>query len=84
KDLELLFQPMFGEYFEVTRVDEPVHSATAVNAHVVPPGTSVSTTFTQDAPSTSFSSSSSGILLGIINFVIVSIPSGRTFIVPAG
>ncbi|GKC08724.1 retrovirus-related pol polyprotein from transposon TNT 1-94 [Tanacetum coccineum] len=38
KDLELLFQPMFDEYFEVTRVDEPVPSATAVNAQVVPPG----------------------------------------------
>ncbi|GJT77536.1 retrovirus-related pol polyprotein from transposon TNT 1-94 [Tanacetum coccineum] len=37
KDLELLFQPMFDEYFEVTRVDAPVPSATAVNAHVVPP-----------------------------------------------
>ncbi|GJY23606.1 retrovirus-related pol polyprotein from transposon TNT 1-94 [Tanacetum coccineum] len=37
KDLELLFQPMFDEYFEVTRVDEPVPSATAVNAQVVPP-----------------------------------------------
>ncbi|GJU63337.1 retrovirus-related pol polyprotein from transposon TNT 1-94 [Tanacetum coccineum] len=61
KDLELLFQPMFDEYFEVTRVDEPVPLATAVNAHVVPPGTSVSTTFAQDAPSTSFSPSSSGI-----------------------
>ncbi|GKB62862.1 retrovirus-related pol polyprotein from transposon TNT 1-94 [Tanacetum coccineum] len=61
KDLELLFQPMFDEYFEVTRVDEPIPSATAVNAHVVPPGTSVSTTFAQDAPSPSFSPSSSGI-----------------------
>ncbi|GKC31668.1 retrovirus-related pol polyprotein from transposon TNT 1-94 [Tanacetum coccineum] len=37
KDLELLFQPMFDEYFEVTRVDEPVPSAIAVNAQVVPP-----------------------------------------------
>ncbi|GJT37665.1 retrovirus-related pol polyprotein from transposon TNT 1-94 [Tanacetum coccineum] len=37
KDLELLFQPMFDEYFEVTRVDAPVPSATAVNAYVVPP-----------------------------------------------
>ncbi|GKF64575.1 hypothetical protein Tco_0188023, partial [Tanacetum coccineum] len=36
KDLELLFQHMFDEYFEVTRVDAPVPSATAVNAHVVP------------------------------------------------
>ncbi|GKA75173.1 retrovirus-related pol polyprotein from transposon TNT 1-94, partial [Tanacetum coccineum] len=61
KDLELLFQPMFDEYFKVTRVDAPVPSATAINAHVVPPGTSVSTTFAQDAPSTSFSPSSSGI-----------------------
>ncbi|GJX21848.1 retrovirus-related pol polyprotein from transposon TNT 1-94 [Tanacetum coccineum] len=61
KDMELLFQPMFDEYFEVTRVEEPVPSATAVNAHVVPPGTSVSTTFAQDAPSTSFSPSSFGI-----------------------
>ncbi|GJX01476.1 retrovirus-related pol polyprotein from transposon TNT 1-94 [Tanacetum coccineum] len=61
KDLELLFQPMFDEYFKVTRVDEPVPSATAVNAQVVLLGTSVSTTFTQDAPSTSYSSSSSGI-----------------------
>ncbi|GJV33096.1 putative ribonuclease H-like domain-containing protein [Tanacetum coccineum] len=61
KDLELLFQPMFDEYFEVTRVDAPVPSATTVNAHVVPPGTSVTTTFAQDAPSTSFSPSSFGI-----------------------
>ncbi|GKC33671.1 retrovirus-related pol polyprotein from transposon TNT 1-94 [Tanacetum coccineum] len=60
KDLELLFQPMFDEYFEVTRVDAPVPSATTVNAHVVPPGTFVSTPFTQDAPPTSFSPSSSG------------------------
>ncbi|GJS65492.1 hypothetical protein Tco_0680056 [Tanacetum coccineum] len=28
---------MFDEYFEVTRVDAPVPSATAVNVHVVPP-----------------------------------------------
>ncbi|GJY91325.1 retrovirus-related pol polyprotein from transposon TNT 1-94 [Tanacetum coccineum] len=61
KDLELLFQPMFDEYFEVTRVDALVPSATAVNAHVVPQGKSVSTTFAQDAPSTSFSPLSSGI-----------------------
>ncbi|GKA35131.1 retrovirus-related pol polyprotein from transposon TNT 1-94 [Tanacetum coccineum] len=61
KDLELLFQPMFDEYFEVTRVDASVPLAIAVNAYVVPPGTSVSTTFAQDAPSTRFSLSSSGI-----------------------
>ncbi|GKC25974.1 retrovirus-related pol polyprotein from transposon TNT 1-94 [Tanacetum coccineum] len=67
KDLELLFQPMFDEYFEVTRDDEPVPSATAVNAQVVPPGTSVSTTFAQDAPSTSYSPSSSGIQPPVIH-----------------
>ncbi|GKC98910.1 hypothetical protein Tco_1169185 [Tanacetum coccineum] len=67
KDLELLFQPMFDEYFEVTRVDEPVPYATTVNAQVVPPGTSVSTTFAQDAPSTSYSSSSYGIQPPVIH-----------------
>ncbi|GJT74988.1 retrovirus-related pol polyprotein from transposon TNT 1-94 [Tanacetum coccineum] len=72
KDLELLFQPMFDEYFEVTRVDAPVPSATAVNAHVVPPGTSVSTTFAQDTPSTSFSPSSSGIQPLVIQHDVVS------------
>nr|GEV28987.1 Gag-Pol polyprotein [Tanacetum cinerariifolium] len=56
KELEILFQPMFDEYFELTRDNEPVTSATAANAQVVSPGTSRSTTFAQDAPSTSFSS----------------------------
>ncbi|GKF70155.1 hypothetical protein Tco_0203212, partial [Tanacetum coccineum] len=37
KDLELLFQPMFDVYFEVTIIDAPVPSATAVNAHAIPP-----------------------------------------------
>ncbi|GKF27351.1 retrovirus-related pol polyprotein from transposon TNT 1-94 [Tanacetum coccineum] len=71
KDLELLFQPMFDEYFKVTRVDAPVPSATAVNAHVVPPGTSVSTTFAQDAPSTSFSPPSSGLQPPVIQHDVV-------------
>ncbi|GJY34193.1 retrovirus-related pol polyprotein from transposon TNT 1-94 [Tanacetum coccineum] len=53
--------PILDKYFEVTRVDEPVPLATAVNAQVVPPGTSMSTTFAQDASSTSFSPSSSRI-----------------------
>ncbi|GJZ17781.1 retrovirus-related pol polyprotein from transposon TNT 1-94 [Tanacetum coccineum] len=35
KELEMLFQPMFDEYFEQSRVNEPVPSATAVNAQVV-------------------------------------------------
>ncbi|GJW94724.1 retrovirus-related pol polyprotein from transposon TNT 1-94, partial [Tanacetum coccineum] len=59
KELEILFQPMLDEYFEQSRVNEQVPPATAVNAHVVPPGTSLSTTFAQDAPSTSVSPSSS-------------------------
>ncbi|GJW57615.1 retrovirus-related pol polyprotein from transposon TNT 1-94 [Tanacetum coccineum] len=59
KELEILFQPMFDEYFEQSRVNGQVPSATTVNAQVVPPGTSLSTTFAQDAPSISVSPSSS-------------------------
>ncbi|GJV51820.1 hypothetical protein Tco_1447561 [Tanacetum coccineum] len=59
KELEILFQPMFDEYFEQSRVNEQVPSANVVNAQVVPPGTSLSTTFAQDAPSISVSPSSS-------------------------
>ncbi|GJZ97840.1 hypothetical protein Tco_0670293, partial [Tanacetum coccineum] len=49
-ELEMLFQPMFDEYSEQSRVNELVPSATKVNAQVVPPGTSLSTTIAQDAP----------------------------------
>ncbi|GJV07688.1 hypothetical protein Tco_1345344 [Tanacetum coccineum] len=59
KELEMLFQPMFDEYLKQSRVNEPVPSATDINAQVVPPGTSLSTTIAQDAPSTSASSSTS-------------------------
>ncbi|GJR65766.1 retrovirus-related pol polyprotein from transposon TNT 1-94 [Tanacetum coccineum] len=38
KELEMLFQPMFDEYVEQSRVNELVPSATAVNTQVVPPG----------------------------------------------
>ncbi|GJS90282.1 retrovirus-related pol polyprotein from transposon TNT 1-94 [Tanacetum coccineum] len=47
------------EYLKQSRVNEPVPSATDINAQVVPPGTSLSTTIAQDAPSTSASSSTS-------------------------
>ncbi|GJR42903.1 hypothetical protein Tco_1311006 [Tanacetum coccineum] len=57
KEMEMLFQPMFDEYLEQSRVNDPVPSATEINAQVVPPGTSLSTTIAQDAPSTSASSS---------------------------
>ncbi|GJW24298.1 putative ribonuclease H-like domain-containing protein [Tanacetum coccineum] len=59
KELEMLFQPMFDEHLEQSRVNEPVPSATEINAQVVPPGTSLSTTIAQDAPSSSASSSTS-------------------------
>ncbi|GJZ17585.1 hypothetical protein Tco_0553708 [Tanacetum coccineum] len=52
---------MFDEHLEQSRVNEPVPSATEINAHVVPPGTSLSTTIAQDAPSPSASSSTSDI-----------------------
>ncbi|GKG26789.1 hypothetical protein Tco_0402492, partial [Tanacetum coccineum] len=57
----MLFQPIFDEHLEQSRVNEPVSSATEINAQVVPPGTSLSTTIAQDAPSTSASSSTSDI-----------------------
>ncbi|GKF11433.1 retrovirus-related pol polyprotein from transposon TNT 1-94, partial [Tanacetum coccineum] len=49
------------EHLKQSRVNEPVPSATEINAQVVPPGTSLSTTIAQDAPSTSASSSTSDI-----------------------
>ncbi|GJU60316.1 hypothetical protein Tco_1238082 [Tanacetum coccineum] len=58
KDLEILFQPMFDEYFEQSTDSEPVPMATVVNAPIVSTNTSVSTTIAQDAPSTSHSLSS--------------------------
>ncbi|GJT35551.1 integrase, catalytic region, zinc finger, CCHC-type containing protein [Tanacetum coccineum] len=77
KDLELLFQPMFNEYFEVTRFDVPVPLATAVNAHVVSQGTSVTTTFAQDAPSISFSPSSSRIQPPVIQHDVAIRPTNE-------
>ncbi|GJR03525.1 integrase, catalytic region, zinc finger, CCHC-type containing protein [Tanacetum coccineum] len=65
KELEMLFQPMFDEHLAQSRVDEPVPSATEINAQVVPPGSSLSTTIAQDAPSTSASSSTSDIHLPV-------------------
>ncbi|GKF87827.1 hypothetical protein Tco_0258704 [Tanacetum coccineum] len=55
KELEMLFQPMFDEHLAQSRVDE----------HLVPPGSSLSTTIAQDAPSTSDSSSTSDIRLPV-------------------
>ncbi|GKF83541.1 retrovirus-related pol polyprotein from transposon TNT 1-94, partial [Tanacetum coccineum] len=41
KELEMLFQPMFDEHLEQSRVNEPVPSTTDANAQVVPPGSSL-------------------------------------------
>ncbi|GKF86418.1 retrovirus-related pol polyprotein from transposon TNT 1-94 [Tanacetum coccineum] len=55
----MLFQTMFDEYLEQSQVNELVPSTTAVNAQIIPPGTSLSTTIAQDTPSISASSSTS-------------------------
>nr|GEX92500.1 integrase, catalytic region, zinc finger, CCHC-type, peptidase aspartic, catalytic [Tanacetum cinerariifolium] len=61
KDLEILFQPMFVEYLEPPRVERPVYPALAVPVPVNTVGTPSSTTIDQDAPSPSYSSSSSAL-----------------------
>ncbi|GKF40336.1 retrovirus-related pol polyprotein from transposon TNT 1-94, partial [Tanacetum coccineum] len=47
KDLDILFQPMFDEYFNQSTDSKPVPTATVVNAPIVSTNTSVSTTITQ-------------------------------------
>ncbi|GJW05630.1 putative ribonuclease H-like domain-containing protein [Tanacetum coccineum] len=59
KDLEILFQPMFDEYFEPPGVERPVPPALAVQVLVVSAVTPSSTIINQDAPSIIYSSSSS-------------------------
>ncbi|GKC22708.1 retrovirus-related pol polyprotein from transposon TNT 1-94 [Tanacetum coccineum] len=58
KDLDILFQPMFDEYFEPPSVERPVPPAPSVQVPVVLAGTPSSTTIDQDVPSTSHSPSS--------------------------
>ncbi|GKB26737.1 hypothetical protein Tco_0866138 [Tanacetum coccineum] len=50
KDLEILFQPMFNEYFDQSTDSEPVpiKTGTIVNAPIISTNTSVSTTIAQD------------------------------------
>ncbi|GJS23543.1 retrovirus-related pol polyprotein from transposon TNT 1-94 [Tanacetum coccineum] len=59
KDLEILFQPIFDEYFEPPRVKRHVPLAPAVQVPVVLAGTPSSTSIDQDASSTSHSPPSS-------------------------
>ncbi|GJS25507.1 putative ribonuclease H-like domain-containing protein [Tanacetum coccineum] len=59
KDLELLFQLMFDEYFETPICDHQMPYVPAVPPPVIPTGPSVSISFDHDAPSGSHSPSSS-------------------------
>nr|GEV93738.1 hypothetical protein [Tanacetum cinerariifolium] len=59
KDLEILFQLMFDEYFKPPSVERSVPPAPAVQVLVVSASTPSSITIDQDAPSTSHSPSSS-------------------------
>ncbi|GJU36565.1 retrovirus-related pol polyprotein from transposon TNT 1-94 [Tanacetum coccineum] len=59
KDLEILFQLMFDKYFETPGVKRPVPHAPAVQVLVVSADTPSSSIIDQDAPSTSYSPSSS-------------------------
>ncbi|GKC39479.1 putative ribonuclease H-like domain-containing protein [Tanacetum coccineum] len=59
KELDLLFQPMFDEYFELPTGDHHVPPVLAGQAPVNPTGPSVSISFDQDAPLRSHSPLSS-------------------------
>ncbi|GJY88526.1 retrovirus-related pol polyprotein from transposon TNT 1-94 [Tanacetum coccineum] len=59
KDLELLFHPMFDEYFKTPMGDHQIPHVPAVPPPVIPTGPSVSISFDHDAPSGSHSPSSS-------------------------
>ncbi|GJT91100.1 integrase, catalytic region, zinc finger, CCHC-type containing protein [Tanacetum coccineum] len=58
KDLELLFQPMFDEYFETPTGDHQMPPVLAALTPAIPTGPSVSISFDYDAPSGSHSPSS--------------------------
>nr|GEV85492.1 Gag-Pol polyprotein [Tanacetum cinerariifolium] len=59
KELEILFQSMFDEYFEPSTIDQQVPPTPAVYILVNPPCTSVSISVDKDAPSEGHSPSSS-------------------------
>ncbi|GJX60356.1 retrovirus-related pol polyprotein from transposon TNT 1-94 [Tanacetum coccineum] len=59
KDLELLFQLMFDEYFETLKGDHYMPPVPAASTPAIPTGRSVSISFDYDAPSGSHSPSSS-------------------------
>ncbi|GJS37007.1 copia protein [Tanacetum coccineum] len=59
KELEILFQPMFDEYFEIPMGDRQAPTSRATQALIILTSPSVSISFDQDAPSGSHLSSSS-------------------------
>ncbi|GJX69417.1 retrovirus-related pol polyprotein from transposon TNT 1-94 [Tanacetum coccineum] len=59
KELEILFHPMFDEYFESSTIDRLVPHTPVAQASVNPTGPSVSIPIDQEAPSGSHSPSSS-------------------------
>nr|GEV43997.1 reverse transcriptase domain-containing protein [Tanacetum cinerariifolium] len=59
KELKILFQPVFDEYFKPSIVDQQVPPAPAVHIPVNPPCPSVSISVDQDAPSEGHSPTSS-------------------------
>nr|GEZ75627.1 integrase, catalytic region, zinc finger, CCHC-type, peptidase aspartic, catalytic [Tanacetum cinerariifolium] len=61
KELEILFQSMFDEYLDPPRADRPGSPPQAVQAPVTSPGTPLSTTIDQDAPSPHISPLSSAL-----------------------
>ncbi|GJR41824.1 retrovirus-related pol polyprotein from transposon TNT 1-94 [Tanacetum coccineum] len=67
KEVEILFQPMFDEYLEPPRVEIPVSPTIAVQVLVSSAGTPFSTIIDQDAPSPSYSPSSSEVQPPISN-----------------
>nr|GEX03478.1 hypothetical protein [Tanacetum cinerariifolium] len=82
KDLDILFQPMFDEYFEPLGVERPVPLALAIQVLVVSAGTPSSTTIDQDEPSTSYSPSSFVVLPPISHQGVADNPFSQTDIDP--
>ncbi|GKC08742.1 retrovirus-related pol polyprotein from transposon TNT 1-94, partial [Tanacetum coccineum] len=76
KYLEILFQPMFDEYFEPPNVERLVPPAHVVPVLVVSTSTPSSTTIDQDAPSISHSPSSSEVQAPILH---QGVAAGPTF-----
>ncbi|GKB18689.1 hypothetical protein Tco_0852612, partial [Tanacetum coccineum] len=75
KELEILFQPMFDEYMEPSRVERPVSPAPAVSVPVNSAGTPSSTTIDQDAPSPSHSPSHSALQSPSLHQSVTAEPS---------